>query len=59
MMSEQRSSTEARGNVAGYRFPAQLPLNDIPTGLYVVHVEARSNIGERRTVSRDIQIHVH
>ena len=56
--AEQRSSTELAGRVGGYGFLAQVPLKDLEPGLYVLHVEARANVGERPTVSRDIQIRV-
>jgi hypothetical protein len=57
-VSDERSSTELQGTRGGYGFSAQLPLTDIVPGLYVIHVEARANAGDRPTVSRDIQIRV-
>lgn len=57
-VSEERSSTELQGKRGGYGFNAQLPLNDVAPGIYVIHVEARANTGDRPTVSRDIQIRV-
>jgi hypothetical protein len=57
-VSEQRSSTELQGTRGGYGFAPQLPLNDVAPGIYVIHVEARANVGNRPTVSRDIQIRV-
>jgi VWFA-related protein len=57
-VSEDRSSTELQGKRGGYGFNAQLPLNDVAPGLYVIHVEARANTGNRPAVSRDIQIRV-
>jgi hypothetical protein len=56
--AEERSSSELGGGSDGYGFLAEIPLRDFEPGLYVVHVEARANIGERTTVSRDIQIRV-
>jgi VWFA-related protein len=57
--SEQRSSTELGGRRSGgYGFVAQVPLRDAAAGIYVIHVEARQNIGDRPTVARDIQIRV-
>jgi VWFA-related protein len=56
--SEDRSSTELQGKRGGYGFTAQLPLNDVAPGLYVIHVEARANTGNRATVSQDVQIRV-
>jgi hypothetical protein len=57
-VSDERSSTELQGKRGGYGFSAQLPLNDVAPGLYVVHVEARVNAGNRPTVSKDVQIRV-
>ena len=57
-VSEDRSSTELQGKRGGYGFNAQLPLNDVMPGVYVIHVEARANVGDRPTVSKDIQIRV-
>jgi hypothetical protein len=57
-VSDERSSSELQGKRGGYGFSAQLPLNDVAPGLYVIHVEARANVGNRPTVSRDIQIRV-
>ncbi len=57
-VEEQRSSSELQGNAAGYGFSAQMPLTDAAPGLYVVHVEARANIGDRPLVSRDVVIRV-
>lgn len=57
-VSEDRSSTELQGKRGGYGFNAQLRLDDVSPGLYVIHVEARGNTGERPAVGRDIQIRV-
>ena len=57
-VSEERSSSELQGKRGGYGFNAQLPLDDVAPGLYVIHVEARANAGDRPAVSRDIQIRV-
>jgi hypothetical protein len=56
--SEDRSSAELQGSRGGFGFNTQLPLNDVTPGLYVIHVEARANTGDRPAVSRDIQIRV-
>ena len=57
-VSDERSSTELQGTRGGYGFSAQLPLTDVAPGLYVIHVEARANTGDRPTVSKDVQIRV-
>ena len=55
---EERSSKELGGRSGGYGFVVQLPLRDVDTGIYVIHVEAQVNMGARPTVARDIQIRV-
>ena len=57
-VSEERSSSELQGKRGGYGFSAQLPLGDVAPGIYVIHLEARANAGDRPTVSKDIQIRV-
>jgi VWFA-related protein len=56
--TEGRSSKELLGKSGGYGFAATLPLTDVNGGSYIIHVEARSSIGARPTVSRDILIRV-
>jgi hypothetical protein len=56
--AEERSSKELGGRSGGYGFVAQVPLRDVEPGIYVIHVEARANMGARPTVARDIQIRV-
>jgi hypothetical protein len=56
--SEERSSKELDGKPGGYGFISEVPLEGVPPGIYVIHVEARANIGNRPTVSRDVQIRV-
>jgi VWFA-related protein len=55
--SEVRSSTEVRGG-GGYGFAGRLPLTDVAAGLYVLHIEGRSRVGDNRTASRDIQVRI-
>jgi VWFA-related protein len=57
-VSDERSSAELQGKRGGYGFSAQLPLTDVAPGVYVIHVEARVNTGDRPTVSKDNQIRV-
>jgi hypothetical protein len=57
-VSEDRSSSELQGKRGGYGFSAQLPLNDVAPGIYVIRVEARVNIGSRPAASKDIQIRI-
>jgi hypothetical protein len=56
--SDQRSSTELERSTGGYGFTAVVPLKGLSPGIYVIHAEARSNIGARLTASRDVQISI-
>jgi VWFA-related protein len=55
---DERSSSELAGTRGGYGFLASLSLNGVSPGIYVVHVEARANVQDLPTVSRDVQIRV-
>ena len=55
--SDERSSSELQGRGGGFGFRPVVPL-DVDPGLYVIHVEARANIGDRPTAARDIPIRV-
>jgi hypothetical protein len=55
---EERSSTEVQGRSGGYGFNPRFTLEDVEPGLYVLHVQGQSLIGDRPTVSRDIQLRV-
>lgn len=57
-VSDERSSSELTGGTGGFGFRADLPLEGASPGLYVIHVEARANIGDRPVVSRDVTIRV-
>jgi VWFA-related protein len=57
-ISEQRSSTELQGAPGGFGFRAELPLEGAAPGLYVIHVGAQANTGDRPLVSRDVQIRI-
>ena len=56
--TEERSSGELLGKSGGYGFVATVPLTNVEAGTYVIHVAARSNVGARPAVSRDILIRV-
>ncbi len=57
-VSDERSSTDLQGGSGGYGFSARLPLDEVEPGLYVLHVEGQTRIGDLPAVSRDIQIRV-
>jgi VWFA-related protein len=50
---EERDSSELAGSSGGYGFTTRIPLSDIAPGLYVLRVEAQSQIGDRPTVARE------
>jgi hypothetical protein len=56
-VEDERQSKELEGSSGGYGFRPEIPL-DVEPGLYVLHVEARANVGAQPTVSRDIRIRV-
>jgi VWFA-related protein len=56
--SEERDSTELKGSAGGYGFATRIPLKDVAPGLYVVRVEAQSQLGDRPTVMRESVIRV-
>jgi hypothetical protein len=56
-MSQQHTSTE-RKTSGGYAFTFQLGLKSLKPGLYVLHVEGRSNLGQRPTAVRQVQFRV-
>jgi hypothetical protein len=56
--TEERASTELQGASGGYGFNARVALDDVPPGLYVIHVEGKSRAANDAPVSRDIQIRV-
>ena len=56
--SEERDSSELKGSAGGYGFTTRIPLKDVPPGLYVVRVEAASQLGDRPSVAREAVISV-
>lgn len=55
---EERSSQDLGGKPGGYGYVTRIPLGDMPPGLYVLKVEARSRLGQGATVSREVQLTV-
>jgi hypothetical protein len=55
-VQEQRTSTELQGAAGGYGFRAEIPLDGVPPGLYVIRVEARANIGDRPSARREVVV---
>jgi hypothetical protein len=55
---EERDSAELAGSSGGYGFTTRIPLRDIAPGLYVLRVEAESQIGDRLTTARETIVNV-
>jgi hypothetical protein len=58
LTSEPRSSRAARRRSGGHGFTLRLPLDDVPEGSYVLHVEARSERNEEHRAARTVPIRV-
>ncbi|HEX5110452.1 MAG TPA: VWA domain-containing protein [Vicinamibacterales bacterium] len=56
-MAQQRASTERRKG-GGYEFTSQLELKNLAPGLYVIHVETRSNHGDRPTTAKQVRFRI-
>jgi hypothetical protein len=53
---DQRNSSELRGNRGGYGYAHRIPLTEIAPGAYVLHLQARSSLGNAEGVGRQIRI---
>ena len=58
MNEDERASTELQGQRGGYGYTARIPLTDLPPGLYVLRVEARSRIGDHLAADREVRFTV-
>lgn len=55
---EARDSSDIQGKSGGYGYTARVPLKDLPPGLYVLKVEARSRLGASPAADRQVQFRV-
>jgi VWFA-related protein len=55
---EEHDSSELAGSAGGYGFQTRIPLKSLAPGLYVLRIEAISQIGDRATTSREIVFRV-
>ena len=55
---DQRASTELSGSRGVFGYAARVPLKGAQPGLYVLRVEARSRLGERAPVGRELQFRI-
>jgi len=53
--ADERSSDELGGARGGYGYTTRVPLKDVPPGVYVLRVEAKSRLSGTKPVSRDVQ----
>jgi VWFA-related protein len=58
MNEDERASTELQGQRGGYGYTARIPLTDLPPGLYVLRVEARSRLGDHPAAGREVRFTV-
>jgi len=55
---EDHDSSELAGSAGGYGFQARVPLKGFAPGLYVLKIEAISQIGDRPTTSKEVVFRV-
>lgn len=58
LLAQRQEPPPTPTSSGGFGFRAELPLDGIAPGLYVIHVEARANTGDRPVVSRDVAIKI-
>lgn len=57
--SQERSSKEFTGDRGGYGVQFEVPLQDVPPGLYVLKVEAKARLSKVEPVSRELTFAVY
>ncbi|MBM3771651.1 MAG: VWA domain-containing protein [Acidimicrobiia bacterium] len=55
---DERNSSELQGAKGGYGYAVRIPLNDLAPGAYVLHLQAKSRLGNDVGVGRQIRIRV-
>ena len=55
---DQRDSSDLAGAKGGYGYSTRVPLSEIPPGLYVLNLEARSRLGKDIASTRQVQFRV-
>ena len=55
---ETRDSSDIQGKSGGYGYGARIPLKDLPPGLYVLKVDARSRLGSSPQADRQVQFQI-
>ncbi|MBS1819924.1 MAG: VWA domain-containing protein [Acidobacteria bacterium] len=57
-VEDQRDSSELGGSKGGYGYQTRIPVADIPPGLYVLNVDAKSRLGNDNAATRQVQFRV-
>lgn len=55
---DERNSSELKGGKGGYGYAMRIPLSELPPGPYVLHLQARSRLGNDVGVGRQVRIFV-
>lgn len=55
---EERDSADLKGSAGGYGFEARIPLKQMAPGLYVLRVEAMTQVGDRATTAKEVVFRV-
>jgi VWFA-related protein len=55
---DERSTDELQGKTGGFGYTATIPLSSIPTGRYVLRVEAQAQISKSASVARELEFRV-
>jgi VWFA-related protein len=55
---EERDSADLKGSAGGYGFETRIPLKQLAPGLYVLRVEATTQVGDRATTAKEIVFRV-
>ena len=55
---EQRDTVDFQGKTGGFGYSTRVPMKDLPPGLYVLTVSARSRLGSKEPVERQVRFSV-
>jgi hypothetical protein len=55
---DERDSSELGGGKGGYGYSTRVPLSEIPPGLYVLSVDAKSRLGNDTAATRQVQFRI-
>ena len=55
---EQRDTTDFQGKTGGFGYATRIPMKELPPGLYVLTVSARSRLGNKDAMERQVRFAV-